>query len=230
MTHFAPSPLASSASSLFCWTPLATKNEIHSDPGVLCPSSLRTNHQQWFPSTALTPALLLHSWHLHVLHKLVPLPPHNDLHSSLLQRLTWRTKFAYLQDASSYPYPMTCMTWGVIAWAKFLALFILLQEIMFYGKDIYENEEINTKWSFLSTKQPRLGTGRWADTLPASLTPTWLWLTRGFDFFKAFIVHDVSVQPYPGKLKSHWVTYLKTSGRKWNWLTYLSFPTVSEQI
>lgn len=225
MTHFTPSPLASSASSLFCWTPLATKNEIHSDPGVLCPSSLRTNRQQWFPSTALTPALRLHSRHLHVLHKLVPLPAHNDLHSSLLHCLTWRTKFSYLQDANSHPYPMTCMTWGVIAWTEFL-----LQGIMFYGKDIYENEEINMKWTFLSTKQPRLVTGRCADTSPASLTPTWLWLTRGFDFFKAFIVHDVFVQPSPGKLKSHWVTYLKTSGRKSNWLTYLSFPTVSEQI
>lgn len=71
LTHFAPSPVASSAYPSFSQTPLATWNEIYSDPGDPCLSSSGPNHQQRL--FFCCPHNLNYSpLHLYVWHKLAP--------------------------------------------------------------------------------------------------------------------------------------------------------------
>lgn len=89
-----------------------------------------------------------------------------------------------------------------------MVLLIFLQGTKFHGKNIYGNEKIGVNWSVQQTEKHNLGSGRCVDNLSALLTPTWLWLTHGFNL-RLLLHHDTSIQPSPTMLKSPWVTYSK---------------------
>lgn len=56
------------------------------------------------------------------------------------------------------------------------------------------------------------------------------WLTSGFLLFKALLCHGVSIQLSSRMINSPLATNFLVSGRKSNWFTYLSPPTVSEEV